>query len=1015
MKRFAFGLLLAAVLASGAGAERLPFRRYSTEDGLAGDSIRDLHLDARGFLWIGTSAGLSRFDGFQFRNYDSRDGLPGPRINVISEMRDGTLWVGTDDGLARLDPRPPVGAPAFVAELIRPAGKEVGVTGLLEDRGGRLWVCLGHELWVRDRAGEPARQVALPRGVLVEGSIVEAPDGSLWMLAGSGILRLLPDGSFRSYPFRSPDDSARDLAFDAQGVLWIARADGLLLFRPEGSERAEGRALPLLDGAARPLEFGPPKLEGTAHWFPRLPGLDDPFVYSVMFDREGVAWVATRSGLLRWDGHQPRSIRMEQGLPDKPVTTVETDAAGTLWVGTETRGLARLNRTSLVTYGEADGLLGDRVSSLFEVDEDMYAVTWSRRLLRFEQGRFVEITPHWLLSNTFTGWGWNQFNLRDRHGSWWFPTGSGLYRFGPVARPEDLRHARPVASYRLGAGLPGNDVFRLFEDRAGRLWVSTISTPTLSVLESGHPPRVVPESAGALNGGAPTAFAEDGDGSLWMGFYSGGVARVHEGRWRFFGVEDGVPPGFVADLRLDSAGRLWIATFSGLGRVDRPTADDPKFVRVRDPDGLTSEAQRCVVEGDDGLIYLGTARGVDRFDPKTGTYSDFPGEDGLPNQIVWTCYRARDGSLWFGTPHGLSRFEPGAESPGPASAALISGLRLRGVRQPVSDLGVLHLSDFELDAAGAGLEIEYLAIAPNQGNSVVFQYRLKGSDSEWSRPTRTRNVILPGVAPGRYRFEVRAVNRDGVVSREPASVDFTVLQPIWRRPWFLAAISLIIALTVWSVQQARLRRLVAVERERTRIASDLHDDVGASLSRIGLLGDLAQQRIRTEPGEAEAMLGTIGAEARHLVETTSDMVWAVDPAKDDLGSLLVRLRRFAGDLLEAQGIDLGFEVPAQPTAIGLSPAARRGTYLLLKEAIHNVARHSRARSARIRLTIVGGVLEGEVLDDGVGLPRQLGEADGHHGHGLSGMQRRVSRLGGQLSIATRSEGGVRVLFRIPLA
>lgn len=222
------------------------------------------------------------------------------------------------------------------------------------------------------------------------------------------------------------------------------------------------------------------------------------------------------------------------------------------------------------------------------------------------------------------------------------------------------------------------------------------------------------------------------------------------------------------------------------------------------------------------------------------------------------------------------------------------------------------------------------------------------------------------------------------------------------------------AAALGAAHRARLRRLLALERERTRIATDLHDDLGASLSRIGLLGELAQDRVTSEPGTAREMLTTISAEARYLVEATSDLVWSVDPSQDDLQKLLVRLRRFAVDLLEAKGMRLEFDAPADAASIALSPESRRGLYLMLKEAVHNAARHSRGTRARVHVEVRGGEVLGTVEDDGVGRERATESAAGG-GRGLPGLARRARALGGEATVTSRPEGGTRVSIRVPLA
>ena len=1015
-------LLLALCVALSARAERLPFRTYTTADGLAGDAVRDLLLDSRGFLWIATSSGLSRFDGQVFRNYDTPDGLPSPRVSVLYETRDGTIWVGTTEGLARLHPTPAAGQPLFAVERLPAGTTAFGVSCFLEDRAGRLWICLGGGLVVLDdpsQGAELARRIELPAGASEVDGVVEDGEGSFWIASSRGLLRLLPDGSYVLYPARPPDDGVKALSQDRDGRLWMVGTGGLYIFWPEPLD--EARHAPratLAQRARRPRAQGElPGRPGTVFLYDRAGGLVNEHVYTTIAGRTAGTWGGTGGGVSHFANGALRSIRPAQGLAEASVMAVLEDAEGTLWLGTESRGLARLARSGFVSFGEEDGLAGDRVSGQFEGPAgELYVVTWPRGIQRFDGRRFVNIMPR-RLAGALPGWGWNQFFLRDRAGAWWIPTSNGLFRFAPVARPDDLRGALPAAHYGKGSGLPGDDVFRLYQDRAGDLWVSVIAVPPLVRFVGGARPVGVPEIRGASTGGAPTAFAEDAAGGLWMGFYVGGLARLRNGRWRFFGTADGVPPGFVADLHCDRAGRLWVATTAGgIARVDNPAAETPRFVRYTTADGLTTHSARCLAEGPGGHLYIGTARGIDRLHPASGRIRSFSAEDGLPNNLVWTCYAARDGSLWFGTLHGLARLDPRQETSHRPPVVLISGLKARGVPLPVSELGTRELSGLVLAPDQSSLQIDFLGIGLSLGPNLLFQTRLEGVDGDWSAPTRTRSVIFPRLAPGSYRFLVRAVTRDGLISAVPAAVSFRLLPPVWRRPWFLALLGVLAAGAVWAAHRLRLRRLLAIERVRTRIAADLHDDVGASLARIGLLGDLAGDRLAADPQQAGEMLAQIGAEARELADTTSDIVWAVDPRKDDLESLLIRLRRFAADLLEAQAIRLRFEAPPDCASVALAPETRRGLYLVLKEAIHNIAKHSRATAAGVRVEVRGRTILGEVWDDGIGIDATAAaDAEACGRRGLVGMRERARFLSGDLDLDSAPGRGTRLTIRVPLA
>jgi ligand-binding sensor domain-containing protein/signal transduction histidine kinase len=1014
-----------------AHAERLPFRTYTTEHGLAGDAVWDLLQDSRGFLWIATSSGLSRFDGQVFRNYDTAEGLPSTRVFAVVETRDGAIWVGTAEGVARLDPRSGAGGPPFhvepfpagISEPLSPGVRGGAVGCLYGDRAGRLWVCVDRDLLVLDDPTASlarARRFELPSGVQGVAAVAQDAEGSLWGATPNGLLRLLPDGTSRLYPVRPPENDIPVVALDHQGRVWTGGGGGIYIFWPDpaGSvpARAGDRPASLHARSRRPAWPGElPSRPGEVLLYDRASGLADSFVYSISVRSSDAVWAATRGGVSQFSAGGLSNIVPSQGLPEPAITAILEDRDGTLWLGTESRGLARLARSGFTAFGAEDGLAHDRVSSVFEDDQgELYVVTFGRDLHHFDGRRFAGITPRLVLRDARGGWGWNQFFLRDRKGGWWVPTSDGLYHFPPVARPGDLAAARPLAHYSLHKGLSTRDVFRVFEDRHGDVWASVLAAPPLVRFRGGSgPPETIPEVARVADRtGSPTAFAEDREGNLWIGFYAGGLARLRGGSWRFFGTADGVPPGFIADLHLDRAGRLWLASSSGgAARIDGAESATPRFVPFTTAQGLTTNAARCLTDDAAGRLYIGTSRGIDRLDPRTGRVLSFTTADGLPNSLVWHCYTARDGRLWFGTLHGLARFDPGAEPSRRRPVVLLSGLQARGLVRAVPDLGIPEVSGWVLQPKQDALQIDYLALA---STGVLFQHKLEGRGEDWSLPTPSRSVVFPQLASGHYRLLVRAVTHDGLVSASPAAVSFQLLAPVWRRPWFLALMAAGLAAAAWGGYRLRVRRLLALERMRTNIASDLHDDLGSSLSRIGLLGELARERVVSAPEETSEMLGRIAEEARELTEATADIVWAVDPRQDDLGSLAVRLRRFAADLLAARGIRLNVDVPVDAAAVLLSPQVRRALHMALKEAIHNVAKHSGARQAWLSIAIHDGEIQARVRDDGIGIADGAAAAAQAAGRrGLSGLKERARGVGGELEIVSAPGEGTRVEMRVP--
>ena len=618
------------------------------------------------------------------------------------------------------------------------------------------------------------------------------------------------------------------------------------------------------------------------------------------------------------------------------------------------------------------------------------------------------------------GWGWNQITFQDHTGEWWVTTGQGLVRFPKVDRIEQLAHTPPKAVYHTLGDMVVDEVFRLYEDRRGDIWISAyLGLPHVTkhwisrwerATETFHnyaPADGLPLVENWLP--LTTTFREDRAGNLWIGFNGSGLARFRDGRFTVFTTNDGLPAGWIKDLYLDHAGRLWIASSQeGLSRIDDPAAEHPRFINYRTDNGLASDSVWCITEDEGHRIYVGTSRGVDRLDPESGHLRHYTQADGLAQNEVQVAFRDAHGSLWFGTPRGLSRLDPQPdESPG-SLPILISGLRVNGIAHHISELGETEISKLVLGPDQNQVQIDFVGLDFGTRRELRYQYKLEGSDRDWSAPTDVRTVNYASLRSGNYRFLVRAVTADGVTSLAPAAVTFSILPPIWQRWWFLSLAVLVACLAVYQIYRYRVARLLGLERVRTRIATDLHDDIGSNLSVVAGLSEVLRQQVSNE--QVAEQLSVIAKVSQRSVDAMSDIVWAVNPHKDHLRDLLQRMRRFASDAFSARNIQLVFEAPAANLSIRLGAETRREVFLIFKESINNAARHSGCAQAEVSVAVTNGSLSFSVADNGKGFDAVRVEA----GEGLFSMRRRAEKIGGELIITSSAGTGTTVLLKTPL-
>jgi len=592
----------------------------------------------------------------------------------------------------------------------------------------------------------------------------------------------------------------------------------------------------------------------------------------------------------------------------------------------------------------------------------------------------------------------SQATLEERAGAWWISTPTGLLRFPAANRNPDLWLLRDL------------ECRRLLEDQAGNIWVETKHGKVSGLAKWAAGQRRIidisarlPERAGS---DSISALAASG-GSLWLGL--GRPGRLF--RLRDETVEEipGIPPGTVNALHCDRRGHIWVATSdAGLAEVDMSGARP--FVPLYDArNRLSSNEVWCLTEDRLGRIYAGTSRGVDRLDPATGRITHYSHTDGLTSGDIRAAMRDRRGDLWFLSNRGLSRLHPVQEPTQRPVEARITGMRVAGAPQPISEIGEMNVAPAGFEWSRNSVEIQFSAVDFQSPETLRYQFRLEGAAGEWSEPTPERTVRFANLAPGHYRFLVRALQPDGTASPKLASFAFTIRPAPWRQWWFeTIAVGILLGLA-YTWHRSRLNRQLALERVRSRIATDLHDDIGASLARIAVMSEAMKERVSAADGDSQRMLGQIAEASRTVVEGMSNIVWSIDPRRDNVADVVARLRAFGSDVLEPAGIRWICEDASGGPKKELSPDQRRQMYLIFKEAIHNVARHSGARNVTLRIHVQDNYVYGEIQDDGRGVTSDAGP-----GLGIGSMTARAGRLGGEFRVSAGPEGGRRATVRFRL-
>ena len=854
-------------------------------------------------------------------------------------------------------------------------------------------------------------------------ALLEGRDGAIWMGTRRGELhrydpatnRYTPLDFFRPAPFGLDPAHVRALHEDEEGVLWVG---------------TWGKGLYRVDPRTRSVR----RFRFSAHLDPAVwPRVDD--VRTIASDPDGTVWVGTMSGLVHLDprtgGFNIYGRRFEANAPPGIVIMrVLRGQDGTLWVSTGYGGLARLDRTAnairVVTHteGESYDLPARQVEGLVEGADGTVWVGSDRGLMHYDPATGSIITPDlgafatvfdrgvvpllaepngdlWLIdrarrvlyrhnpgAGTLTtfpspeeGFPGVPPRLRRVDGTYWFATGNeGLFRFDPddgSFTPYPFRPA-PRASGRVGS-------------------------------------RVLPLVSDSLNQREIRVFYGDRRGRLWIGTDEGGLDRFDPATGTFasyYSPEGGLPNVYAIADRGD--GTLWLGGWYGLGRFDPATGE---HVRI-EPTGGEALIIYSLVPDARGSLWAATDRGLLRYDPEHGTARLY----GADYALGWLYgpLRLRSGEILFHSREGLVVVDPDALEPDTRPPRVVLEALTAEGRGTTETIPLLDRPSVSLPHDRNDLALAYVGLDYDAPDDVTYAYRLDGYDERWQEVGDLRTARYPNLPPGRYTFRVRARNADGYWSAEDqpgASFSLVVRPPWWETAWARLLGALALAGLLYGAYRYRLARRLAVERLRLRIAADLHDDLGAGLTQVSLMSELARRSAKEPAPEAAEWAEKIGEETRSLAERMRDVVWMIRPDEEAWAALEDRMRDAGAGLLGPLGVAFEMQGEAEGPAPALPLEVRRHVLLAYKEALTNAARHAGAARVEVAWRLSRGGLVLRVCDDGVGFDPETVQRDGSGdggGNGLRNLRARAEAVGGAVEIESGVGSGTCVTFSVPL-
>jgi ligand-binding sensor domain-containing protein/signal transduction histidine kinase len=932
---------------------------WRVQDGLPEDTVQSMQQSRDGYLWIGTTGGLVRFDGSHFRLYDhaTTPALTDNSVFCVLAARDGSLWIGTDggglvhlkDGVFHAYSQASGLTNGFVRSLFEdhqgriwvgtdnglfqvtqdklqpvdtsPYAFNFAVHSIIEDREQRVWVG-GSALLVFGQGGVEEKRLPGRDSENRVKSLLQTQDGTVWVGTVGGLNRLVK-GRFQ--PVKQTRGTVRTLLQTSDGALWIGTighglyryTNGVFSHWTSADLLPSNAVLSILEDAERQVWIGTQeglvRLSKTPVSVLPLPGDTGPDSGTITADPNGTVW-AVSSGVFTVRDGVARPYKFPH-LPDVPIRNVFRDRSGDLWVGTDGSGVFRLTRAGMI-HLKAPGQLVNNFVRAF---------------------------------------------LQTRDGAMWIATDEGLTRIDR----EKTNH------FQMHDGLAYFSTRALIEDSSGDIWIGT--DHGLSHMHAGA--FVHDAATAALAEEKVWSILEDRNGALWFGTRSHGLFRYAEGRIKIYTTAEGLADNSIYQLLADRRGSLWLSGPTTISSFPLPALDaDPAETH------LQVTVYELPYDASPAQMYGGRQ----------------------PSGCV-----GRDGAIWFASSRGVVRVLPQEQAHVTPPQALLTGIKADGREVPLS-------SPLVFPASLSRLEIAFSPLLLRSQQDVRFRYRLDNFDPDWTYAGTSRVASYTNLPAGKYEFQVVTfeVNNPAAVSE----VSFLLQKKpyFYNTWWFLSLCLLAAALLILVIYQSRIRslrlRFKAVLEERNRLAREMHDTVIQGCTSISALLEAISSLRRENLALEENLLEHARMQVRSTIDEARQAVWNLRHNEDSVADLGVSAAAIATRTSEEFGIVVGCVEEGKPFSVRGSLA--RELMMVIREAVYNGALHGRPRRIQIKLVYTRDDLSSIVSDDGCGFDPALRKSEGAQHYGIRGMRERVERMGGRLAIVSAPAMGTTVSFSI---
>lgn len=1002
-------LLSGCIPIAGFGQDHFIYTRYTRDNGLASNEIHSIYQDGRGFLWIGTANGLNLYDGGRFHHYAGRQQgqLPARTVYQVMEDHDGAFWVnmGSEVGIFHSDTYAFDPAPI---RTIRPMPKDYQLKLWVDSKGRLLLIVTGFGVFAYNKA-----------------SHCFTPEG---------------------LPFPIPDNFIPYEIFEDRrtGNYWMTSSSGLAMYDVHRKE--------LFSNAHNPQHLALFDVKSL-----------DPMINTFFIDSKGRCWVVswTKDGAQHLYLYDSASNHLVEKLPFHGSTTGYREYArfteqknGTLWMsgsgsfyrlGIKDQQFRNHRNRDMgsqdIVYDDVHGVIEDKEENLWiATNKGLYVLTAvSQRVLNYafmekqdmEINALVQLNDRSILAGT---WGQGILNLDSSYRPF----------KDPFYAPDD-RDSQTKLIWDL-----------CLRKGSGQVWAAC-QRGSLAIYDKQRGQRTFMSPA-VFSGSTIRQIEEDQDGHLWFGTNSGRLVKWSASR-RYPDTADlKLVKDFhviINHLFVDKAGLLWIATNGEGVLVIDPKTDSiiRHYQHNGDPDRSLSGNGVVAIQQLNDSIFATGSEALDLINIKTGQVRSITQQNGLPFSRIKTMQSDGLGSLWITSPDNIYRynyarngFSMFGKTEGFANADGVGNVAYRTTEgrimfggtnnyllfhpkdmvikdtQPDVTIGWLYLlgrypsmdslnrlKEVTLDHDVNSFTIYFSTTSFLHRNKLNYFYKLEGIDKDWIDADRLLASNYNLLPPGHYTFMVRSVSDEGIASTNTSKLSFFIRPPFWRTWWFLLVVVLIIAGLVYYVYRLRINKLMAIQKIRAKVARDLHDDVGATLTTIGILSEMAKLRTNGN-AEARELIEKIGDNSSRMMESMDDIVWSINPRNDSMQRIAARMREYAVTLLEAKQIEYRFHVQPDIMQLSLDMETRRDLFLVFKESVNNLVKYSQCDVADIHIYKENGMLKMKVEDNGVGFDMLRGRK----GNGHINIRKRASRMKGSVDIHSADKKGTKVLLEIPI-